>query len=102
MRGYFSPLRPDGDLDLPLETLVREAWDHTRADNSVGDVRACCDTVPNLAAEISAMRLLSGLGYGVLRPVLWDSTAIGSLMRRKLKPVIDPLLERIDILREKE
>jgi hypothetical protein len=37
------------------------------------------------------MRILSGLGYGVVRPVLRDTTAIGSLMRRKLEPVIGPL-----------
>jgi len=65
------------------------------------EVRTCRDAPPNLAPEISAMRLLSGLGYGVLRPVLRDSPIIGSLMRRKLKPVIDPLSEQVDILRGK-
>jgi hypothetical protein len=46
------------------------------------------------------MRVLSGVGYGVLRPVLGDSTAIGSLMRRKLAPVVNPLLREMAILRE--
>lgn len=99
VRDYFSPLRPNGDPDLPLEALVEEARDFTHADQAPGDLRACRDAAPELAAEIAAMRLLSGLGYGVLRPVLRDSTAIGSLMRRKLGPVMDPLLERIDLLR---
>jgi hypothetical protein len=44
------------------------------------------------------MYLLSGLGYGVLRPVLRDTTAIGSLMRRKIEPVMTPLLEKIALL----
>jgi hypothetical protein len=44
------------------------------------------------------MRLLSGLGYGVLRPLLRDSTATGSLMRRKIEPLTSPLLERIGVL----
>ncbi|MCB2262008.1 MAG: sulfur reduction protein DsrS [Candidatus Thiosymbion ectosymbiont of Robbea hypermnestra] len=100
VRDYFSPLRPRGDPALPLEALVEEARDYARADRPEG-LRACRDAAPDLAAEIAAMRLLSGLGYGVLRPVLRDSTAIGSLMRRKLRPVIDPLLERIDLLRGK-
>jgi len=100
VRAYFSPLRPDGDPDSPLEALlVQDARDYTRADDGPEDVRTCRRAAPNLVPEISAMRLLSGLGYGVLRPVLRDSTAIGSLMRRKLKPVIDPLSERIDMLR---
>ena len=53
---------------------------------------------PDCAGEIQTMSLLSGLGYGVLRPVLRDTTAIGSLMRRKIEPVITPLLERIALL----
>jgi len=101
VRAYFSSLRPDGDPDLPLAALVQDARDYAHADRPE-DVRVCCEAAPSLASEISAMRLLSGLGYGVLRPVLRDSTAIGSLMRRKLKPVIDPLMEQIDRLRGKK
>jgi len=98
VRTYFSPLRPDGDPDLPLEALLQDARDHACADDSPEEVRACRDAAPGLVAEIPAMRLLSGLGYGVLRPVLRNSTAIGSLMRCKLKPVIDPLMEQIGVL----
>ncbi len=45
------------------------------------------------------MRLLSGLGYGVIRPVLPDPSTQGTLMRRKLAPVIEPVLERLSLLR---
>jgi len=41
------------------------------------------------------------LGYGVLRPVLRDSTAIGSLMRRKLVSTTDSLLVQIGVLQGK-
>ncbi len=51
-----------------------------------------------LGEPLRAMRVLSGLSYGVVRPVFRDSTAIGSLMRRKLEPVLVPLLEQIKIL----
>ena len=37
------------------------------------------------------MRVLSGAGYGLIRPVLPDPTTLGSLMRRKLTPVTEPL-----------
>jgi len=57
--------------------------------------------VPRLEAEVAAIRLLSGLGYGVLRPVLRDSTAIGSLMRRKLVSTTDSLLVQIGVLQGK-
>ena len=41
------------------------------------------------------MRILSGVGYGVVRPVFRNTTAIGSLMRRKLEPVIGPLTDHV-------
>jgi len=98
VRDYFSPLRPSGDPDSSLEELLRDARDYVRGDHASESARACCEAAPNLEAEISAMRLFSGLGYGVLRPVLRDSTATGGLMRRKLQPVVDPLLEQIGLL----
>ena len=99
MRGYFSVLRPDGDPDLPLPDLLEDAENYVRVEHASRDVRICSKVAPALTGEIAAMRLFSGLGYGVLRPVLRDSTAIGSLMRRKLKPVTDTLLDRIGLLR---
>jgi len=98
VRGYFSPLRPEGDPDLPIKDLLRDAQDYTSPEHAPDSVRACCEVASNLRAEIAAMRLLSGLGYGVLRPLLRDSTAIGSLMRRKLEPVTAPLLAQIQVL----
>lgn len=98
-RVYFSVMRPDGDPDLPLADLLEDADNYVRVEHASRDVRTCREVAPALIGEIAAMRLFSGLGYGVLRPVLRDSTAIGSLMRRKLKPVTDTLLDRISLLR---
>jgi hypothetical protein len=98
LRSYFSDLRPDGDPDLDLAGLAADAASFSDPQASA-PVRACLDSVPGSQGDVEAMRLLSGLGYGVLRPVLRDTTAIGSLMRRKLKPVMDPVLARISALR---
>jgi hypothetical protein len=65
----------------------------------VDGAAACLAARPALTADISAMRVLSGVGYGVLRPAIGDSTAIGGLMRRKLAPVLDPLVREIETLR---
>jgi hypothetical protein len=96
VRDYFSPLRPEGDPDLSLAELLDDAPAHAPE-----SVRACREAVPGLGGEIAAMRLLSGVGYGVLRPVLGGSTAVGSLMRRKLRPVTDALLRQIEVLQGK-
>jgi hypothetical protein len=59
----------------------------------------CLGRWPELRGEVSAVWVLSGLGYGVIRPVLPDPTALGTLMRRKLAPVVDPILGLIRTLR---
>ncbi len=59
---------------------------------------ACAEQVPELLPELKAMRILSGMGYGVVRPIFRDTTAVGSLMRRKLAPVMEPIMAQLHIL----
>lgn len=102
VRAYFAPLRPSGDPDLSIEALLQDAEDYVRPGQASKEAQACLDRVPQTKAEIAAMRLLSGLGYGALRPVLRDSTAMGSLMRRKLAPVLDSVIGQIRRLQGQE
>ena len=95
VREYLSAIRPEGDPDLTIEELDAEARVFLTQSE---DAAACLQAVPELEAEIVALRVLSGGGYGVLRPVLKGSTAVGSLMRRKLAPVLDPYLLQIKLL----
>ena len=97
--SYFSPLRPEGAPDLMLADLIAEAEACVDPTQGPAPLRACLDAVPSLRDDLVALRLLSGLGYGVLRPLLRDTTATGSLMRRKLDPVLGPILSRLERLR---
>ncbi len=96
LRDYFADLRPDGDPDLALQALQADADAYLAADGAA--VRDCCRLLPGAAAQISAMRLLSGPGYGLIRSLLPDPTTLGSLMRRKLAPVSDVLAGGIRVL----
>lgn len=96
IRGYFSLMRPEGNPDCTIETLIEQA--PGRIAQSV-DASACLEAAPQLRDEIEAMDILSGLGYGLLRPALKGSDAMGSLMRKKLEPVLKPVMEQIEILR---
>ncbi len=94
----FASARPEGRIDATLEQLQAEATGWVEADPAAGALLQ----VPEVDAEVvCALRILSGLSYGVVRPVFGDSTAIGSLMRRKIQPVIAPLLEEFGRLRAK-
>lgn len=93
---YFSELRCEGDPDLPLNELVEEAEQHVMKEESLAE---CLELDDALRSDLVTMRFLSGLGYGVVRPIFRRSDAIGSLMRKQLKPVLDPLMLQLDRLR---
>jgi hypothetical protein len=99
LRDYFAPLRPDGDPDLDIDALVADGQCFADPASAPPSVRGCLDAHPDGAGDIAAMRILSGAGYGLIRPVLRDPTTQGSLMRRKLAPVTEPLQEAIGRLR---
>ena len=98
VRGYFQELQPLGDPDLSLEELMVRA-DAALASDGDADWLACLQLDPSRQPALRSLHCLSGLGYGVVRPVFRKTTAIGSLMRRKLEPVLQPLEELIAVLR---
>lgn len=100
--GYFAALRPEGRADASIEQLIEEAGDWLAfgagSEQGAGQIEALLALDPDLDGPLRAMRVLSGLSYGVVRPVFRDSTAIGSLMRRKLEPVVTLLLGQVSTL----
>ncbi len=99
LRDYFAPLRPAGNPDLTLEALEEEAEQLLAGKAACRAFESCLDAVPELAGELKAMRIFSGMGYGVVRPVFSHSDAIGSLMRRKLEPVLTSLMAYLRVLK---
>lgn len=87
IREYYAALRPAGDPDASIEELLASAA-----------ASADAGTMGALEAEARAMLVLSGLGYGVLRPQLKGSTASGGLMRRKLSSVLQVIGEQLERL----
>jgi hypothetical protein len=91
-------LRQEGDPDMTLEELASEA-ESLLCEQQIGtNIADCLSATNGLHDELQAMRILSGLGYGVIRPIFRKTDAIGSLMRRKLEPVSTPLVKWIMLL----
>ena len=90
VRDYLAELRPGGDPDMTLEELAAQA----EAPPLLETIQA----LPGRESELRALHLLSGLGYGLVRPVFSKTDAIGSLMRRKLEPVFSRLREQLELL----
>ena len=100
LANRFRGMRPQGNPDQVVDELIAEAKEFCSAAGSP-DAWACVEAAQELLPELKAMRVLSGMGYGVVRPVFRDTTAIGSLMRRKLEPVMGPIMEQLRILQGK-
>jgi hypothetical protein len=64
------------------------------------DLAVLLKSVPELKKEITAMLTLAHTGEALVTPIIAASTASGTLLRRKLEPVVVPLLERYSTLRQ--
>jgi hypothetical protein len=62
------------------------------------EARQLLGKTPEMAPAIAALRALSGSSEALTAPVFARSTAIGSLMRRKIDPLIAPLRAHLKIL----
>ncbi len=92
-------MRPHGRVDETLDELEQDADDYIK--NGPDVVQAIMRKCADCEQQLYSMRLLSGMSYGAIRPCLGDSTAIGSLMRSKLEPVMKPLLQHLQQLQQR-
>ncbi|HAI69673.1 MAG TPA: sulfur reduction protein DsrS [Gammaproteobacteria bacterium] len=101
--GYFESIRPDDyDDDMNILSLIERASNlcETCEDTTSVERREVLAVLPEMQDAIKAMLILSGLGYSVLRPIFSRTTAIGSLMRKKLAPLTGPILEQFAVLQQ--
>ncbi|MBU2640607.1 MAG: hypothetical protein Q8K57_15515 [Thiobacillus sp.] len=54
---------------------------------------------PQFEPDCAALDVLTAVDADSVRPIFLKTTAIGSLMRRKIQPIVTPLLDNIAILR---
>lgn len=64
-----------------------------------GDAWALLEKAPDLKGEISAAQALALVDEATATPILATTTATGTLLRKKLGPVIGPMLGHISVLK---
>ena len=96
LSGYFrdARLQPESCQDVAAILVEAES-----AVQQQPESRAIMATLPGLPAELKAMFALASMDEAIVTPVFARSSAVGSLMRRKIEPVIAPVLKQIAILR---
>lgn len=73
--------------------------DHWLEHSQDADLRAVIEALPDQRDKLRAMLVLGQMGEAALNPIFGLTDAIGSVMRKKLKPLTDPLLAHIRQLR---
>ena len=105
LAGYSSMLPLSGAGVSAIEALgpVADALicgEQVQDEAARPALAALLQTLPQERQRIRAMLVLAMLDEPVLNPVFSRTDAIGTVMRKKLKPVTGPVLEQINLLRK--
>lgn len=93
---YFEAARGGAAPGADMETVVREA----RTSCGSTDLQGLRSALPDLAGEIDALCALSRVNETLLNPIFSKTTAVGSLMRRKLEPITRHMHQQFAVLRQ--
>ncbi|HEU0186298.1 MAG TPA: hypothetical protein VFR06_00235 [Gallionellaceae bacterium] len=102
--SYFFEYHPESSRER--EDTIEAALGQVSLEMSetapVGAIHELINVLPELHAEIGALLILSKVNSSIAKPILSQTTAHGTLMRKKLEPVSLPLLQQITVLQGKE
>lgn len=101
--NYFAAISSDEQRQSrdmnEIEAQVQQRTSFVTGDSKADEhLQQLCEQLPDNAPEISAMLALAMVGEELINPVFAQTDAMGSVMRRKLAPVTEPLLGQIRVL----
>jgi len=99
LASYFDALRPlhscSGET---VEAIAENVELFIAGQTPASAIGQLLQTIPELKKEVRAMLALSCLDANIATPIMSQTTASGSLMRKKLEPVSIPILQLISVL----
>jgi len=98
---YFVSFHPDFELKSSTFSEIIERVNsliESKTDNLLQDLLS---KVPQLEPQIRAMLALACVGEKLVDPIFAQTDAVGSVMRKRLLPLTEPLLECLHTLRQK-
>jgi len=96
LSGYFRGARLQ---PAPCQDVAAILADAEQAVAGNAEARAVLAVLPALENELKAIFALARMDEAIVTPIFARSSASGSLMRRKIEPVLKPVLEQIARLR---
>jgi hypothetical protein len=98
---YFEEIVPERFTEDDINAICEEAESLCCSDNAeINKILTAVEGVTDdVRKYLSAMTILACLSVKLVNPIFSRSDAIGTVMRKKIKPVVDPIIEQLDILR---
>lgn len=98
--SYFETIAPRQVEVDEIETICDGAEKLcTSGDDAICEVIAALGEEVDARQYLRAMTVLSCLSVKLVNPIFARTDAIGTVMRKKIKPVTDPVFEQLQILR---
>jgi hypothetical protein len=103
--GYYASIVPDSFTQDDIGVICAEAEDLCCSDNTaICEVLSALEGSTDIDADrakqyLSAMTVLACLSVKLVNPIFARTDAIGTVMRKKIKPISDPVFEQLAILR---
>lgn len=99
MAAYFEVLRKQHLCAGVTVEIIAQGVDEFIASQAPSSaIGQLLQMLPELKNELCAMLVLSCIDANIATPVMSQTTASGSLMRKKLEPVANPILQWIAVL----
>lgn len=95
--AYFASVRPASFAVGNIELICAEAGDYS-ASQCAGTAEVISQ-LPQLQSYVEAMVILSCLSVELVNPIFARTDAIGTVMRKKIKPVTDPVFAQLAVLK---
>jgi len=99
--NYFNAIVPEEYTEDDIVAICAEAESICCSDNA--EINKVLSSVEGAADDIKrylcAMTVLACLSVKLVNPIFSRSDAIGTVMRKKIKPIVDPIIEQLDVLR---
>jgi hypothetical protein len=93
--AFFRQVRPEHFTVDDINAIADEAKQRCQTDDEIQKV---LQQLPELESVIRAMLILSCLNVKLVNPIFARTDAIGTMMRKKIQPITDPVFEQLNIL----
>lgn len=97
IENYFSDICPGFESHREIDLIIDEAKNKCQAcDDQLAEIKA---VLPESESYLHAMMVLSGYCEELTFPVFGQTDAVGSVMRKRIKHLTDPIKKQTAILR---